>query len=94
MDGGMNQNDHDHWLVRPATIRALWWGGSIVLALTVLAQFVIPVKGYFTIDSWPAFGAIFGFISCLLMVLFSRLLGLVLKRKEDYYADSETEDDA
>jgi hypothetical protein len=27
-------------------------------------------------------------------VLFSRLLGLVLKRKEDYYADSETEDDA
>jgi hypothetical protein len=49
MDSGMNQNDHDHWLVRPATIRALWWGGSIVLALTVLAQFVIPVKGYFTV---------------------------------------------
>jgi hypothetical protein len=74
-----------HWLVRPATIRKLWIGFSIVLALTVLAQTVIYVKGYFGVDSWFGFGAVYGFGSCLLMVLVAKLLGVVLKRPQDYY---------
>jgi hypothetical protein len=90
----MNHNDDDHWLVRPTTVKKLWWAGSIVLALTVIAQLLIPVKGYFTVDSWPAFGAVFGFFSCLIMVLMSKVLGWILKREESYYADSEAEDDA
>ena len=44
-------NDFDsHWLTRPATIRKLWWGFSIVLALTVAAQLFVDVKGYFGVD--------------------------------------------
>ena len=79
----------NHWLVRPATIRKLWWGGCAVLALTVMAQFVWPVKDYFGIDGWPAFGAIFGFVSCVAMVLVAKGLGLVLKRQESYYAEPD-----
>ena len=75
-----------HWLVRPTTIRKLWWGFSIVLALTVAAQFFIYVKGYFGVDGWFSFGAVFGFLSCLAMVLFAKALGVFLKRDEDYYA--------
>lgn len=75
----------DHWLVRPATIRKLWWVFSIVLALTVVAQFFIYVKGYFGVDGWLGFGAVFGFLACLAMVLFAKVLGFVLKRDEDYY---------
>ena len=85
------QND-DSWLVQPESIRLLWrifWG---VLALTVLLQFVIKVKGYFGVDAWFGFGAAFGFISCLLMVLFAKVLGYLLKRDENYY--SAEEDDA
>lgn len=78
-----------HWLVRPATIRKLWIGFSIVLALVVLAQAVIYVKGYFGIDAWFGFGAVYGFGSCLLMVLVAKLLGFVLKRPEQYYAEPE-----
>lgn len=77
---------HDHWLVRPATIRKLWWGFSIVLALTVAAQALIYVKGYFGVDGWFGFGAAYGFLSCLAMVLVAKALGLVLKRGENYYA--------
>jgi len=88
----MNRSpDDDHWLARPATIRRLWWGFGIVLALTVAAQLVFKVKGYFGPDAWFGFGAWFGFASCLLMVLVAKALGRVLKRDEDYY-DPERDD--
>ena len=86
----MNENsEQDHWLARPATIRKLWWIFSAVLALTVVAQLIIYVKGYFGVDGWFGFGAVFGFLSCLAMVLFAKALGFVLKRDEDYYAEGD-----
>ena len=88
----MNEPDRGHFLTRPGTIRGLWWGFSALLALTVLAQLVFYVKGYFTVDGWFGFGAVFGFLSCLLMVLFAKLLGYLLKRPQDYYR--EEDDDA
>ncbi len=77
----------DHWLTRPATIRKLWIALYVVLAITVLAQLGIKVKGYFGVDGWFGFGAVFGFTSCVLMVLVAKALGAVLKRPEDYYGD-------
>ena len=50
------------------------------------------MKGYFTVDGWFGFGAIYGFLSCLVMVLFAKGLGVFLKRPNDYYA--ERDDDA
>lgn len=85
----MNDERQLHWLVRPSTIRKLWIGSSIILALTVLAQTVIYVKGYFGVDAWFGFGAVYGFVSCLLMVLVAKLLGFVLKRPENYYDEPE-----
>jgi hypothetical protein len=83
-------NDFDsHWLTRPATIRKLWWGFSIVLALTVAAQLFVDVKGYFGVDGWFGFGAVFGFSSCLVMVLVAKVLGFFLKRSEDYYTSGD-----
>ena len=88
----MTDRSEGHWLTRPATIKKLWWIFSAVLALTVLAQLVWYVKGYFTVDGWFGFGAAYGFISCLIMVLVAKGLGLFLKRPNDYYA--ERDDDA
>lgn len=86
-----NQNT-DHWLVRASTIRWLWLIFIAVLALTVLAQFLVPIKGYFGIDGWFAFGAIYGFLACLAMVLVAKALGLLLKRPENYYKDRIADD--
>ena len=77
--------EDDAWLVRPTTIKLLWRILWAVLALTVAADFVIPSKGYFDIDSWYGFGAAFGFFCCLLMVLVAKGLGFLLKRNENYY---------
>ena len=85
----MTEHDQKHWLTRPETIRKLWWGLYAVLALTVLAQLLFYVKGYFTVDGWFGFGAIYGFLSCLVMVLFAKGLGVFLKRPNDYYAERD-----
>lgn len=84
--------DNDHWLVRPSTIRKLWWVFGTILALTVVAQFFIYVKGYFGVDGWFGFGAVFGFLSCVAMVLVAKALGFVLKRDEDYYAAEDDQE--
>lgn len=88
----MTDHQDDSWLSRPKTIRKLWWTFSTILALTVLAQLVVPIKGYFGVDSWLGFGAIYGFFCCLLMVLFAKALGLVLKRPNDYYKEEHNDD--
>lgn len=75
----------DAWLARPSTIRLLWQVFAVVLALSVGVQLLFPMKGYFGLDGWLGFGAIFGFLSCLAMVLFARLLGKFLKRPENHY---------
>lgn len=81
------EQETEHWLVRPQTIRWLWIAGSVVLALTVALQFVIKVKGYFGVDGWFGFGAVFGFLCCVAMVLVAKGLGRFLKRDENFYND-------
>ena len=76
-----------HWLTRPATIRKLWIGGGVILALTVAAQVVVQPHGYFGLDELFGFNAAYGFLGCVAMVLFAKVLGFVLKRKDTYYDD-------
>jgi sterol desaturase/sphingolipid hydroxylase (fatty acid hydroxylase superfamily) len=83
---GMNPRD-DSWLSRPSTIRLLWWIFAAVLAASVAVQLLFKVKGYFGIDGWLGFGAVFGFLSCVAMVLVAKVLGWFLKRDEHYYRE-------
>ncbi len=77
---------HDHWLVRPETIRKIWIGGIIVLAITVAAEWLTGTAGHFHgVDEWFAFPAVFGFLVCVAMVFAAKVLGFILKRKDDYY---------
>jgi hypothetical protein len=80
-------NGQPHWLVRPSTILMLWWVFGVILALTVIAQIFIHLHDYFTLDGFFGFYAIFGFVSCLAMVVFAKLLGKFLKRPDTYYDD-------
>ena len=84
-DKRMKRSGDDAWLARPSTIRLLWRVFAVVLALSVGAQLMFSVKGYFGLDGWLGFGAVFGFLSCLAMVLVAKLLGMFLKRPDDHY---------
>jgi hypothetical protein len=82
VDGdGMN----DHWLVRPRTIRLLWMIFAIVLAVTVMMDLVIEHHPYFGLDGTLGFGAWFGFVGCIAMVVFAKVIGAILKRPDTYY---------
>ena len=89
----MNESDKElDWLVRPTTIRLLWWIFSAILALTVVAQFFIKVKGHFAVETWLGFGAVFGFLCCVLMVVIAKGMGYLLKRDQDYYEVDNKDD--
>lgn len=74
-----------HWLVRKSTIRLLWIIFSGVLVLTVLAGLLVDFHPHFKIDGTFGFFAWFGLLSCAAMVVFAKILGILIKRPEDYY---------
>jgi hypothetical protein len=61
------------------------------LAAVALAEIVLPPMfdgdhSHFSFESWPAFGSIYGLVSCVVIIVGSKLLGKVwLMRREDYY---------
>ena len=90
----MNESHHDdHWLARPATIKLLWRVFAAVLVLLVLAQAVIYVKGYFGVDGWLGFGALFGFLdqpACLLRSFSKGAFSLLVDLRRDRVGDGRS----
>ena len=74
--------------VRFARIKRWFTIGLIVIAL---AEIVLPLvfhggHPHFSFESWPAWGSFYGLISCVAIIVVSKLLGKVLlMRREDYY---------
>jgi len=88
-------NDLDkHWLLRKNNIRKLWIVFIAILAITVIAGLFVHQHVYFGIEDSFGFYAWYGFITCIGMVILAKLLGIFLKRSEDYYGpaakDSES----
>ena len=61
------------------------------LAVAALAEIVLPVifhggESHFSFENFPAWGSLYGLISCVAIILVSKLIGkLWLMRREDYY---------
>ncbi len=81
----------------PQTIRKLWLGFYVVLAVLVLLDpkllellHVIEHdphhEAHFVVDGLPEFYSVYGFITCVAMVVVSKkLLGWLLMRPDTYY---------
>lgn len=76
-----------HWLQRPETIRKLWWIFWGILALTVVAQLGVEVHDHFGADGFFGFSALYGFTTCVAMVVVAKILGWWLKRDDTYYPE-------
>ena len=74
-----------HWLVRPGTIRLLWVIYLFILVLTILAGLFMDVHAMFGLDGSFVFNAWYGFLTCIGMIVFAKLLGRILHRKDSYY---------
>lgn len=65
----------------------IWKIFIAVLALTVAAQLFVESHPHFAPERLFAWNALYGFLACAVLILVARALGLLLKRREDYYDD-------
>jgi hypothetical protein len=65
--------------------RRLKIAGIVILVIAVLAGIIAPTHGVDALSGEFAFNALFGFLACLGLIGFARLLGVVLKRGDRYY---------
>ncbi len=70
---------------RKENIKKLWKVFLLILAFVVIADFPIERHPEFV---WqvPGFAAVYGFLSCIFIIVFSKWIGhRWLMREEDYY---------
>ncbi len=74
-----------HWLVRRRSIRVLWIVFVAVLAVLAVGDVFISGHPYFGLDGTFAFYAWYGLLTCVVMILLAKAMGVLLKRKDTYY---------
>lgn len=66
------------------------WGYA-ALAVIAGAEIVLPLifghgESHFSFEDFPAWGSLYGFGSCVAIIIVSKIIGkLFLMRREDYY---------
>jgi hypothetical protein len=74
--------------VRFARLKRWFYVG---LAVAALAEIVLPrifhgAESHFSFEDFPAWGSLYGLVSCVAIIVVSKLIGkLWLMRREDYY---------
>ena len=81
----MKEKKERDFFDKPENIRKLWIGLYLFCGLTIVPDFFTHRHAYFGIDAFFGFYAFLGFLSCAVLILFSKLAGLFLKVKENYY---------
>jgi len=80
----------------PARFARIKRGFYVSLAAIALAEVVLPLlfggHPHFAFERIPAWGSLYGFVSCIAIIVVSKFIGKVwLMRPEDYYgADDDT----
>jgi len=67
----------------------------VIMTLLVVADFAIePSYQRYPWDGLGGFGALYGFISCIVIIVVSKALGYAfLYRPDDYYDEKQNQDD-
>jgi hypothetical protein len=70
---------------KPEAVKRFLWSFYAVLGVLLVVDFFIPKHGAFPWEGAPDFFAVYGFISCVLLIYIAKILRLFIRRKEDYY---------
>lgn len=81
----MKQKKEFDYFDRQETKKKLWIILYAVCGLLLIPDFFTHRHPHFSFDGFFGFYAVLGFVACTVLILFSKLLGLGLKAKEDYY---------
>jgi len=75
----------------PARLRRIKRAFYVGLAIVALAEIVLPLvlgagHPHFAFESFPAWGSLYGLVSCAAIIIVSKLIGKAwLMRAENYY---------
>ena len=81
----MNKKKEFDYFDKPENQKKMWIMLYSICGILLIFDFFTHRHEYFGFDGIFGFYAILGFISCAVLILFSKLVGLFLKAKEDYY---------
>lgn len=68
--------------------KRFWTYSAAVLMIVVLAEITLIRETHFTFDGLGFF-AWYGFLSSLGLIVLAKLFALLLKRRDDYYTQSQ-----
>ena len=77
----MKQN----WFYIKSSIKKLYISALMILVVVFFVEYFIVLHPHFSIEKIFGFHAVFGFLSCVGLIIFAKLLGFLVKRKDDYY---------
>jgi hypothetical protein len=70
---------------KPANVKRLLIVFYAFLVALLVIDFFIHKHGEFSWEERPAFFAVYGFVSYVLLIFTAKIVRLVIKRREDYY---------
>jgi hypothetical protein len=81
--------ERKHLFDRLGNVQRLLYVLYACCALLFAVEFLYHRHSQHAGDSWPGFYAVYGFVSCVLLVLVAKLLRRMLRRPADYYDEGE-----
>ncbi len=81
-----------HWLDEPRNVRLLWRLFIGILALTVVAGWLVDLHPHFAVDALFGFHAWYGLVACAAMIVVAKALGVAVKRPDTYYENGSRDD--
>jgi hypothetical protein len=83
--GGAEMKKEFDFFDKPKNIKMMRRIFYTTLVVLVALDLFISKHPEFPMEKIPGFYALYGFIACVLIVAVSKTLGLLLKKKGDYY---------
>lgn len=70
-----------------AVIRKLFFAALVIIVLAEIAVSLLHLgHGHFFFEELPAYGSVFGLLSCVIIIIISKVISQYwLTKKEDYY---------
>jgi hypothetical protein len=78
-------DERKYWLDEPRNVDKIFHALVVVCALLALADLFYHKHVHFRWEAWFAFYGVYGFVSCVALVLSAKQMRKVLMRDEHYY---------
>lgn len=82
----MSERDQKvHLFDKPENVKRLFRGFYAICIILIITDFIIHRHTAMAWEKIPAFYAIYGFVSCVVLVVMAKKMRKIIMRKENYY---------